>query len=60
MRVGEVPGNISHPEMRRYAYTLDCGPRDSKKFLSFDDEEHIRESVIHPYTKGGALVNRVK
>ena len=56
MRVGEVPGNISHPEMLRYAYTPDCGSRDSKKFQSFDDEEHIRDGVIHPYTEGGALV----
>ena len=56
MRVDEVPGNISHPEMRRYANTLDCGSRDSKRFLSFDDEEHIRNGIFHPYTEEGARV----
>ena len=53
-------GNIGHLEMQRYAYTLDCGSRRSKRFLSFGDEEHIRESVIHPNAEGGALINKVK
>jgi len=60
VRVGEAPGNIDHQGMRRYAYTLDCGSRNSKRFLSFDDEEDIRDGVIHPYTERGTLVNRVK
>ena len=60
MCVGEVRGNIGHLEMQRYAYTLDCGSRRSKRFLSFGDEEHIRESVIHPNAEGGALINKVK
>ena len=55
-----MPGNTDHPEMLRYAYTLDCKSRDSKRFLPFDDEEHIRDGIFHPYTEGGPLVNRVK
>ena len=53
-----MPGNIGRPEMRRYAYTLDCGSRDSKRVLWFDVEEHIRNGVFHPYIEGRALVNR--
>jgi len=55
-------GAWKYKSPRNAEIRLDSGLRGQgiREIPIIDGEEHIRDGVIHPYTEGGALGNRVK